>query len=317
MSVPTSCARAAVPVLTSLTGSPPPAGGGGPPPGPTMVAVTQPPVFTLTPGQHCPDDPIDYGMSQGLKLWYATTDLLPEEFDGTLDTVKVFSELLTQRATEAGWHAGAGDILSIPDSNGTIHNLITNYGQLTLKNVQAHVDTYIQQQNCHAQNSIQMFKCISSSITEAAPLEIITETETYTRHGAEAGPILFKLLMQKAIIDTRSTTNYFCENLLSLDTYMVSINSDIVEFNKYVKLNCNGLVAHGEGCDDLIVNLFKGYASAGDDNFMKYMADHRMQYDDGTYYYTPEHLMLLPSTSTPISLITSSGVLYCLTKRRL
>ena len=231
-------------------------------------------------------------MSQGLKLWYAATDLLPEEFNGTSDTVKVFSELLMQHATEAGWHAGDGNILSIPDSNGTIRNLITNYGQLTLENVQAHVDMYIQQQNHHAQNSVQMFKCISSSITEAAHLKIIMETETYTRHGAEAGPILFKLLMQKAIVDTCSTMNYFHENLSSLDTYMASINSDIIEFNKYVKLNCDSLIAHGEGCDNLMVNLFKGYASAGDDNFVQYMADHRMQYDDGANY-TPECLMSL------------------------
>ena len=179
------------------------------------------------------------------------------KFNGMSDTVKVFCELLTQHATEAGWHAGAGDILMIPDKNRVNCNLITNYGQLTLQKVQVHVDTYIQQQNRHAQNSVQMFKCISNSIMEDAHLKIIMETETYMRHGTEAGPILFKLLMQKAIIDTHLTTNYFCENLSSLDTYMATINSDIVEFNKYVKFNHDGLVASGEGCDDLMVTCSK------------------------------------------------------------
>ena len=170
----------------------------------------------------------------------------------------------------------------IPDSNRTLCNLITNYGQLTL----------IQQQNCRAQNSVQMFKCISKSITENAHLNIIAEMDTYTRHSAEAGLILFKLLTQKAIVDTCSTTNYFRENLSSLDTYMASINLDIVKFNKYVKLNHNGLVARGEGCVILMVKLFKGHASAGEDNFVKYMADHRTQYDDDADYM-PECLMSL------------------------
>ena len=136
-----------------------------------------------------------------------------------------------------------------------------------------------------------MFKCISNSIMEDAHLKIITEMNTYTRHGAEAGPILFKLLMQKAIIDTCSTTNYFHENLSSLDTYMASINLDIVEFNKYVKLNHNRLIACGEGCDNILVNLFKGYTAAGNDNFVKYMADHRTYYNDGNDDTMPEHLM--------------------------
>ena len=104
--------------------------------------------------------------------------------------------------------------------------------------------------------------------------------------------VLFKLLMQKAIMDTCSTTNYLHENLLSLDTSMATINLDIVELNNYVKLNCDGLVVHGEGCDDLMVNLFKGSASAGNDNLVKYKADHRTPYNDGTDY-TPKCLMSL------------------------
>ena len=105
----------------------PPAGPGAPP-DPAQAAIAQPPVFALTPGQHRPDQYIDYGTSQGLKLWHAATEPLPEEFDGTSDTIKIFCELLTQRATEAGWHTGAGDILTIPDANGVDRNLITHNG---------------------------------------------------------------------------------------------------------------------------------------------------------------------------------------------
>ena len=94
MSIPTSRARAAIPVLASLTGSPPPAGGGSPPPGPPMVCQSLSPVFTLTPGQHHPDDPINYGTSQGLKLWYATTNLLLRELALSWERICAASEMI-------------------------------------------------------------------------------------------------------------------------------------------------------------------------------------------------------------------------------
>ena len=69
-------------------------------------------------------------------------------------------------------------------------------------------------------------------------------------------------------------------------------NSDIVDLNKYFKLNHDGLVACSEGCDDLTVNLFKDYAAAGKNNFVRYMAGHRTKYDNGTEYM-PKQLMHL------------------------
>jgi hypothetical protein len=45
---------------------------------------------------------------------------------------------------------------------------------------------------------------------------------------------------------------------------MAKIQSNIEEFNKYVKVNWEGLKARGERCDDLMINLFKGYQAASD-----------------------------------------------------
>ena len=105
-----------------------PSAGPGAPPDPAQAAIAQQLVFALTPKQHHPDQYIDYRMSQGLKLWHAATEPLPKEFDGMSDTIKIFCELLTQCAPEAGWHSGTGNILTIPDANGVNRNLITHYG---------------------------------------------------------------------------------------------------------------------------------------------------------------------------------------------
>lgn len=93
------------------------AGGGQPPAAPPVQPQAQLPIFALTPGQYHPNNFIDYGSAQGLKLWNAAMQALPMEFNAESDGVKQFCELLTQRATESGWASGNGDIINIPDGN--------------------------------------------------------------------------------------------------------------------------------------------------------------------------------------------------------
>jgi hypothetical protein len=111
-----------------------------------------------------------------------------------------------------------------------------------------------------------------SSLAKEGRIKILAEQDKY--HIGEgdnckpSGPVLFKLLMQKATIDTRATASLLCKNLSSLDTYMAKIQSNIKEFNKYAKVNWVGLKACGECCDDLMINLFKGYQAASDHEFV-------------------------------------------------
>jgi prefoldin subunit 5 len=96
--------------------------------------------------------------------------------------------------------------------------------------------------------------------------------------------------MQKAIIDTRATAMLLHENISSLDTYMAKIQSNIKEFKKCVKNNWEGLKAHGECCNDLMINLFKGYQAASDHEFICYINQKKDAYDDDSNL-TPEQLM--------------------------
>ena len=51
------------------------------------------------------------------------------------------------------------------------------------------------------------------------------------------GEFLFKLMIKNAIIETRATATHLRENLTNLDTYNSTVNSDIENFNQYVKVN--------------------------------------------------------------------------------
>ena len=78
------------------------------------------------------------------------------------------------------------------------------------------------------------------------------------------GNLLFKLMMQKAVIYTMETATSLKENLTNLDTYMSTLNSDIENLNQYMKVNVDGLKARIERTDDLFINLFKAYHVASD-----------------------------------------------------
>ena len=46
------------------------------------------------------------------------------------------------------------------------------------------------------------------------------------------GELLFKLMMKKSIIDTRATETHLQENLKNLDIFLLTVNSNIENFNQ-------------------------------------------------------------------------------------
>ena len=88
---------------------------------------------------------------------------------------------------------------------------------------------YLNNEERRAQNDAQMYHCIKNSLTSEAEHKILAEREPYHINNVPPGPLLFKLLMQKSIIDTWVTASLTRENLLNLDSYITTIKSDIEE----------------------------------------------------------------------------------------
>lgn len=147
--------------------------------------------------------------------------------------------------------------------NNQAVNILTGYGQVTTIDI-ANNATYLGNQDRRAQNDTQMYHCIKNSLSPEAERKILAERDSYHINGVPSGPFLFKLQMQKAIIDTRATSSLMKESMSNLDSYMSTVKSDIEEFNRYVKLNYQGLQARGESCNDIMVHLFKAYVMASD-----------------------------------------------------
>ena len=166
---------------------------------------------------------------------------LPDPFNGESKPINLFNEKLAERVKQSGWMEAGANIIMIQDSGGTPRNLITEYGRLTVEDIEANMQNFIGQQTRQAQNSVQLFQCLTNSMTEAAHLKIVVESSKYMDDDTPVGELLFKLMMQKAIIDTRATATHLRENITNLDTYMSTVNSNIEKFNQYVNVNVDGL----------------------------------------------------------------------------
>ena len=77
---------------------------------------------------------------------------------------------------------------------------------------------FIGQQTRQAQNSVQLFHCLTNSITESVQLKIVADSNKYMDDETPVGELLFKLMMQNSIIDTRATATHLKENLTNLGT---------------------------------------------------------------------------------------------------
>jgi hypothetical protein len=69
--------------------------------------------------------------------------------------------------------------------------------------------------------------------------------------------------------------------LSRLDTYIVTITSDITKFNGYVRFLIDLLAARGKTLNDLLTNLFKGYGAATDKVFVDYIGRKLEKYEVG------------------------------------
>ena len=78
-----------------------------------------------------------------------------------------------------------------------------------------------------------------------------------------------------------STDSNLMDNLSSIDTYIVTVNSDINKFNVYAKINCKSLATRGERYNNMMSNLFKEYLAAGEKDFFSYIQHQKDKYDYG------------------------------------
>jgi hypothetical protein len=208
-------------------GSPGGGGGGGGnnvPDAPEAAPAAGVNIFGLTPASVQSGNIINYSSSQGIKLYHATIAALKIVYTLESGNVNQANEALMQRASESAWDATGADILNIPDSNDTHRSVISEYGLLSAQNIRDHASTYHTMQTRRSQKGVQMGQCLLNSMTEAGKLNIMKESDAYDVNRILSGPLLLKLILKKAIINSRATSANLREQLTTLDSYMASVD---------------------------------------------------------------------------------------------
>jgi hypothetical protein len=249
------------------------------------------PVWTLAPALANTTTFLDLTSSSGAKHFKSGIEPLnsqPFDFEDGAD-LQVFLDLVLAKSQVYGWNA----IFTIPVKNamtGVIvrWNILNHYGMVPLASVRAHVLTYYSAHTKQAQDAFMLCQCLLNSLSLDFLKTITANTDAYhlpaivdLDGSIPSGPLLLKLIISRAHVDTRATVSFLRSSLTLLDEKMVSLDSNILLFNAYVRAQVKALTQRNEVTPDLFVNLMKGYKKAQDSEFLDLIRRVNNEYEEG------------------------------------
>jgi hypothetical protein len=256
---------------------------GAAPAGPAPAAV----VFADTPRSLYADDLIDYSTKRGSSIYEQGCKTLDDKaltdgFGMTSDQTVVFVESLTRRATAMGWNTGSKQITTFTNRSGKDVDIIKEYGQIDEMTLKTACERFCKAGEVDAesrakQNNGMMAVCLGKSLTAEAQARLLTYRNEYTFGGVEYAPLMYKIIMRLATIDTVATTQVLRDNLNNLGVFAATVNGDINKINDESDKNYTQLLACGANVDDHVGLLFEAYHVVPCYNFKTYIRRH---YDD-------------------------------------
>ena len=127
---------------------------------------------------------------------------------------------------------------------------------------------------------MHIYVFLRSSLTYYALYKVIILAYEYTCNGTYYVQTFRKVFISTPHAYTRTTFTFLHEKISSLDTCIVSIDSNIQILNDYFKTMMHALTSIGETLNDLLINLFKGYRVAKDNVFVAYIENKKDQYNE-------------------------------------
>jgi hypothetical protein len=246
-------------------------------------------VGARNPGRQIQNRILNYDDNKDLKFYKAATEKLEEVYDG--NNLPTFLKTLSAKAKQFHW----SDLLSVEVGNPPMRkSILTQYGEISREQVQQKALTYLGNGTRQDQNSDMIFNCLRKSVSKEVLDIVYTEPDRYSFTVLnEPEPLEDGLCFLKAIIDhtytsTLANVGKARENLISLKEYMEALpDSNITEFNIYVKKQVATLAAGGFTTNELVTNLFKGYAHAKDKDFREWIKTKKRAYFEKTLTIHP------------------------------
>jgi hypothetical protein len=193
--------------------------------------------FADTPKILNTNDLLDYSTKSGSSIYAQGCKALDDKalaggFWMTNDQTVAFVKAVSCRATAMGWNKGAKQITTFANRGGTPTDLIKCYRQIKEAILKIACERFckageVDAKRCARQNNTMMAICLASSLTAEAQVRMLTYCNEYTFAGVEYAPLLYKIIMRLATIDSVATTQTLQENLQNLGVFGVTVNGDI------------------------------------------------------------------------------------------
>ena len=178
---------------------------------PQQVHVGQ---FSRSPLQAHQGTILDY-TSRDIRKYYelATKPLFPdaEKFQVEPEKFQTFINLLFQRLMDLGMFRINGNCMIPLDplnpGIGTPINMVSDYGRVTLEQVTAWVQTFIQGNTRNSQNSKLLFDLLTNSISIDGLQRVQLWRNQYELNGLVSGECLLKVIIRESYLDSNATVS--------------------------------------------------------------------------------------------------------------
>ncbi len=268
--------------------------------GVAALVAPQAPTFALTPATSNLTGLLDYSSKLGGHIYKEGCKKLTNDqgFAMTPATTAAFVKVFAHRCSIMGWNQGAQGITILQNSAEINIDIVKAYGQINEVTLKTRCDVFCRAgganyQSRVAQNNHMMVQYLKSSLTPAPLARLEPYQAQYTFDGIEYAPLMYKIIMRLATIDSVATTETLRKNLDGLPAYAASVNGDVDMINSYFDANYSQILTRGATVDDPLSKLFDGYLAVPDDTFLKYILSKQERYHDGELgaLYTHESLM--------------------------
>jgi hypothetical protein len=136
-------------------------------------------------------------------------------------------------------------------------NLISEYGNVTLAECQAHATTYMASVTVTGKMSVMLYHFLFDSLTIEGLKKVNVDTAPFMINNERDGLCFLLTIITKAQLDTAGKVHTLRNPLGKLDVKTVEFPGDKEKFHMHVNTLTNALDSYGKTYQELIVNLFQ------------------------------------------------------------
>ncbi len=186
-----------------------------------------------------------------------------------------------------GWNQGARQITLFANSTGRQINIIKSYDQIDKATLKFACERFckpvrVDSQTREKQNNTMMSICLAKLLTADAQARLLTYRNKYMFDGVKYTPLMYKIIMRLATINSVATTEMLRDNLQLLGMYAAMVSGDINKVHSEFNKNYSQLIARGTTVEDPPIGiLFEAYLVVPCHHFKLYIRQQHKDYLNG------------------------------------